>query len=434
MNPTGRDSVRGSTSTAGSIWSGRAAATLGSVATGLAYQPVLIVSGIAVARLLGVENRGELALLSLVPIVLSQLGGLGLPLALTYYVAARPESARQLLTCLRPVVVCQVASLLALHACLIWALFLGSSSVEVPYAAAVTLLVVPGVLAQQYGFAMLQGLQLYRAFNILRLTPAVLYALGAAVAYVAGWRDLLIVTVIWVLASVGAGVLTIVVAAARARERRRDSEVDRRKLLGFGLRGLLGYVSPVETFRLDQAVAGFLLSPQALGLYVVGAAFTNLPRFVAQSVGMVAYPAVASQPTRRLARREMLRFFVVGSLMATGLVAILAGLAPWMVPFFYGQEFEPAVRITQILLLGALFLSLRRLLADGLGGMGLPGINSVAELVGWVALAPCFLILVPRYGLDGIAWSVVISWGVSLIAVAIPAIAISRVKEQADGA
>jgi O-antigen/teichoic acid export membrane protein len=387
-----------------------------------------------VARLLGVDNRGELALLSLVPLVLSQLGGLGLPLALTYYVAARPESARQLLADLRPVVIWQVASLLALHACLLWALFAGSSGAEIPYAAAVTLLVVPGTLAQQYGLALLQGLQQYRAFNILRLTQTVLYSLGAVVAYVAGWRDLLVVTVIWVLSTVGAGVLTIVVATASARERTRDSQVDRRQMLGFGLRGLLGYVSPVENFRLDQAVAGFLLSPSALGIYVVGAAFTNLPRFVAQSVGMVAYPAVASQPTRRLARREMMRFFVVGSLMSAGVVAILEALAAWMVPFFYGQEFEPAVQITQILLLGSLFLSLRRLLTDGLRGMGLLGIGSVAELIGWVTLAPCFLVLVPLYGLEGIAWSVVIAWGVSLIAVAAPAIAISRVKEQADGA
>jgi len=330
-------------------------------------------------------------------------------------------------------VIWQVAGLLALHSCLLWALFSGSSQAEVPYAAAITLLVVPGTLAQQYGLAVLQGLQQYRAFNILRLSQAVIYSLGAVLAYSAGWHDLLIVTAIWVLSTVAAGALTLAVAVARTRELTRDSQVDLRQMLGFGLRGLLGYVSPVETFRIDQAVAGFLLSPSALGLYVVGAGFTNLPRFVAQSVGMVGYPVVASQPTRQLARREMMRFFVVGALMSAGLVAILEALAAWMVPFFYGQEFLPAVQITQILLLGALFLSLRRLLTDGLRGMNLPGIGSVAELIGWVTLAPCFILLVPRYGLDGIAWSVVISWGVSLIAVAVPAIATTRVKEQADG-
>ena len=407
---------------------------IGSVATGLAFQPILIVSGILVARLLGVENRGELALLSLVPLILSQLGGLGLPLALTYYVAARPESARKLLAGLRSVVIWQTAGMLVLHAGLLWVLFAGSSDAEIPYAAAVTLLVGPGILAQQYGCSILQGLQLYRSFNILRLAQAVLYALGATVAYVAGWRDLLIVTVIWVLSTVVAGALTMVVAAARVRECTRDSDVDRREILGFGLKGLLGYVSPVENFRLDQAVAGLMLSPSALGLYVVGTAFTNLPRFVAQSVGMVAYPAVASQPTPRLARREMVRFFVIGSLMSVGLVAILELLAAWMVPFFFGQEFEPAVQITQILLIGALFLSLRRLLTEGLRGMSLPGIGSVAELMGWVTVAPCFIVLVPRFGLAGVAWSVVISWGISLLAVAIPAITMSRVNEQADGA
>ena len=50
----------------------------------------------------------------------------------------------------------------------------------------------------------------------------------------------------------------------------------------------------METFRLDQAVVGLFLTPAALGLYVVGLAFANLPRFIAQSVGYIAYPRINS--------------------------------------------------------------------------------------------------------------------------------------------
>lgn len=60
-------------------------ATLGSVLTGAWGQIAVAVTGPVVARLLGVENRGELALLLLVPIAICQLGSLGLPQAISYF-------------------------------------------------------------------------------------------------------------------------------------------------------------------------------------------------------------------------------------------------------------------------------------------------------------------------------------------------------------
>ena len=56
----------------------------GSVLTGLVGQAFLIVSGVLAARILGVEDRGYLALLVLFPAVLAQIGSLGLPLAATF--------------------------------------------------------------------------------------------------------------------------------------------------------------------------------------------------------------------------------------------------------------------------------------------------------------------------------------------------------------
>lgn len=410
----------------------RASAIAGSVATGIVSQLALMVSGVLIARLLGVESRGQLALLALLPSVLSSVGSLGLPLALTHSIAGQPQTSRELARSARPFAVAQLLVLPLVHAALLWALFAHSASRDIPAAAAITLLVVPGVMAQQYGLAILQGQHRYRPFNILRLAPASLYALGAVVAFAAGWRDLFTITGIWVLSTAVSGVLTIAYGTRKLAKSGAPATESATDMLHFGLKGLLGYVSPVESFRLDQAVAGFLLSPAALGLYVVGAAFTNLPRFVAQSVGMVAYPVVASQPQRRAAAREALHFLIIGSLLAGGVVLILEILSSWLVPFFYGSEFEAAVSITRILLVGALFLSIRRLVSDGLRGMGRPGISSLAELVGWLFLAPCFYILVPRFGLEGVAWSVTISWGSSLAVVCIPVLGMLRLATGAE--
>ena len=72
---------------------------------------VLVASGILVARALGVEGRGQLAVIVLVPSVLSQLGTLGVPLALTYFIAKDPEGGSPLLRSLARLISSQVVIL-----------------------------------------------------------------------------------------------------------------------------------------------------------------------------------------------------------------------------------------------------------------------------------------------------------------------------------
>src|SRR5215471_425912 len=66
----------------------------GSIAVSLLTQLGLLVSGVAGARILGVLDRGRSALLLLFASVLPLLATLGVPLALTYWIARRPELMR----------------------------------------------------------------------------------------------------------------------------------------------------------------------------------------------------------------------------------------------------------------------------------------------------------------------------------------------------
>ncbi|MCH7579585.1 MAG: hypothetical protein IIB22_05025, partial [Chloroflexi bacterium] len=71
-------------------------ATVGSVATGLAGQTALLVSGPLLARMLGLDGRGYLAALVLWPALIAQLGSMGMPLAVTYFTAQRRISVRSI--------------------------------------------------------------------------------------------------------------------------------------------------------------------------------------------------------------------------------------------------------------------------------------------------------------------------------------------------
>jgi O-antigen/teichoic acid export membrane protein len=389
-------------------------ATLGSILTGLVAQATLIVSGVLAARLLGVEDRGYFALLTILPIVLARLGGLGLPIAATFYIARDQRQARAVVNSLAGPAALQAAALVLIQIAAVVLLFEDEPH-RVLLAGLLTVVTVPGLLAQQHGLAILQGQQRFRPFNLLRTLPAVLYSVGVAAMAAFDRDELPLITSIWVCAWAGVGLATLWIALRGLPSDEIGSPAPARSaMFSFGLRGLLGWASPVETLRVDQVVAGLFLSPAALGLYVVGLAFTNLPRFIATSIGMVAYPHVARTPDTVTARRAMWRFVGLTALLSVVLVAGLEALAGRLVPFFFGDEFKEAVSVTRILLIGALLVSVRRVLTDVARGAARPTAGSVAEVASWVVLAAALPVLVPAWGVEGVATAVVISSALSL--------------------
>lgn len=308
-------------------------ALAGSLLAGGAGQACLVVSGVLVARALGPEDRGYMALVVLVPSLLAIIGSLGLPLASTYFVAQSPENVRSIATKLIVPAVLQtvIGVVLTLGAFLT---VLSGEPVRVTSAALVATGLVPALLAQSYGLALLQGERRFRAFNVLRVTPVLLYSIGVLSAYLAGFHSLFQLTLIFISANVVAAGL-IVAVVLRGLVPRGDiapAEVPSlSQLTRFGLKGFFGSVSPVESFRLDQAAVALFLNPISLGFYVVAQSFVNLPRFIAESVGVIAYPSVAAGRDPRAARRSLWRHFALGAALALGVVTILEITLPSLV-------------------------------------------------------------------------------------------------------
>jgi len=386
----------------------------GSVLTGFVGQAVLIVSGVLAARILGVEDRGYLALLVLFPAVLAQIGSLGLPLAATFELSRdRSRWGEIVRTLMRPMVI-QSVTLVLLQAGILLAIFRGDPhAVEV--SALMSLCAIPAILGQSYGTSILQGQQRFLAFNVLRTLPAAAYMVAVVAIFATGDGNLQWVVAGWIVASIVSAVVTLWVAARPVglRRARRSAEA-LRSMLRFGVKGLLGWTSPVETFRLDQAVVGLFLTPAALGLYVVGLAFSNLPRFIAQSVGYIAYPRVAARRGEE-AWRELWQFFWLASGAAALVVLVLELGVEWLVPAFFGDDFSGAVVLTRILLIGALFLSARRVLTDGAQGLGRPGLGTIAEVSSWVFLLPALGIFAPLWGARGVAVALAVSSALSFL-------------------
>lgn len=388
-------------------------AVAGSLASGVIGQCMLLVSGVVVARTLGPTDRGYLALLVLLPAVLQHVGTLGLPLATTYFIARNESDEAAVRRNLLAPVVAQAVVLVLLQGALLY-LLLDDQPDRVRDAAIVSLALLPGAIADLYGKALLQGQGRYRAFNILRNATIAFYLLALGVVWIAGEAEIVGITVAWVCANLLSGAVTMVVALrGRPAAAPGGTGPPLRRMLRFGLVGLLGSLSPVATFRLDQMVVGLFLSAEALGLYVAGLAFTNLPIVISRGVAMIALPEVArATPGQRRAATR--RFVWLATALSGAIVAVLILAAGELVPLLFGSDFEEAVTLTRILLIGAVFTGARRVLTDSVSGSGRPGLGSAVELVSWIVLVPLVLILTPIWEAEGVAAALTISSAISL--------------------
>jgi O-antigen/teichoic acid export membrane protein len=403
----------------------------GSMATAVMSQLLLVASGVVVARALGPENRGVLALVFVLSALVTQVGSLGIPVSVTYWIAAEGMSPRVLLRGLRRVRSLQSAAVLAVHAVLIVVVLEPRSPSGFLWVGFLSLAATAAGLSKMYGLAVLQGLRRFGAFNSLRILSPTLYVVGVVGLWAVGRASLTSIALVIICAPVIAAGATWLVVLRRAPPARPPNEVATRRVVSFGLRSLAGSAPPVETFRLDQLLVGLVLAPVALGYYIIAQAFTNLTRFIGQSIGMVTYPRVAAADERSQLR--IIRHHVVlGVTVSGGLTLALILAVPSLLPFFFGAEFGPAGTTAQILLVATFFASVRRILVDGTRGSGWPMWGASAELLTLLSLPAAVVVTSYTESLAAVALVLAGANLLGLLAVAPALLGVRHQREVSD--
>ncbi len=399
----------------------------------LVTQACLLLSGVAGARILGVLDRGRAALLLLFATVLPLLGTLGTPLAVTYWIARGKGSGIRVLRTIRGVITLQVLGLLVVHA-LVLVIVFSSAPGNVQVAAAISLLATPAIVAFFYALAVLQGTQDFRTLNLCMLIFPPLNAGVLVVMLLAGVRALWLVTAVWVAGYLFSASISVLAARrslrrAAAAEEGAESVPEVGEMIRFGLKALLGSMSPLTGFQLDQAIVGLFISQVALGIYVVAVAFTNLPRFVAQAVGLVAYPHVAADGSERSQLRDILKFTALAITCCGAIIAATELALPFLVPLLFGKAFSSAVAVGRILLISTFLFCVTRVLSDCSRGAGQPVLGTMAEIASLTTLFP-FVAMLSSSGAKGVAAALALSAACGVLTIVI-GLAVPRLRRAA---
>jgi O-antigen/teichoic acid export membrane protein len=383
-----------------------------------AIQLANLASGILTARLLLPEGRGQLAAIMLWPGLIAAVGGLSLNTAAAY-AAARDD--------VRPGAI--FATVTALAATLAVALVLiGLGAIPFAYAgqapivfslAALALAFIPLNLFGLSWMAILQGRLAMGAFNVLRALMPLGYVAFILVALAAGRADL----TGFVLAFLAANTL-VAVGAVGALARAgcvgvSASRAVAAELLRYAASSHLGYAITVLAQRLDQALIALFLPAQDLGLYVVALASGGAAMLIGGTMELVAFPKSAAERDEA-GRAAVVARYVRATIALAALAAIvLIPLLPWLIELLFGRAFAPAAEPARILALAALPGSAKAVLNAGLRGAGRPFDVARTESVVLVALGISMVVLLPRAGVSGAAWAVVIAQAAGALAAAV---------------
>lgn len=178
--------------------------------------------------------------------------------------------------------------------------------------------------------------------------------------------------------------------------------------------GMKIYASSIFTFfnyKQDRFLLNYYLSPIDVGVYKVGANLGEKLWMVSQSVSIVIFPKIASLKDDEGQRRWMTPFISRHIFTGTAIVAMLLfWITPFLIQFLYGEEFAETAVVLRIILPGVVFLTLSRIVTNDIAGRGRPGINMV--LAGFSVLVNLVanVLLIPRLGVYGAAWASTLSY------------------------
>jgi O-antigen/teichoic acid export membrane protein len=378
-----------------------ASAALTTFATRLVVAALSFGSILVIARSLGPEGRGDVALLTAIATLSSQLAVLGVDEANVNLAGTDPRRRAALAT--NSVVLALVFGGLAIGVLLpLFAVFPGLGGETEESLRLVALAAIPGLILQTYLTFLIRGQFGFGITNVAWLaSPAITFFGNVALAST-GALSVRTAFTLWVVAHLATIVLLAWYVARRAAGFGRPDRALARRSLGFGLRSHVGRVMMSGNYRADQWFVGAISGSRELGLYSIAVAGAEILFYVPTVLVLVQRPFLvrADRPdARRLAAKGFRTALVVTLPLVVGGVVF----APFLTVAIFGADFEGAVDDLQILLIGVFGLLALQQLGNALTAQGRPGLWASAAAVTFAAMVILDIVLIPPFGGEGAA-------------------------------
>jgi O-antigen/teichoic acid export membrane protein len=358
-------------------------------------------SVLLLARALAPAERGTIAFVTVISLLLGRLTGVGMAEATNVLAAQRPGRRATLLA---NVLLVSAVGALAGAAVVCGVLIAFPRSRPAGVGGLEMAVIVAGALvtSTSYGAAsFLQGCSRFRDVARLLVVGPWLYALLLALTWVTWRLDVDHAAVAWAVAQ-GVPALLACVASARGSGIGRPDRLLLTESIRFGARAWVGSLSHLFNARTDQVLIALLSSEGTLGVYAVAVNASEVLFYLPAAAAVTLVPAVARSTGAGSVERT-LRVFRAVTVVTAASVMAAALMGPVLLPIVFGRAYGPAVEPFLWLLPGAVGFGSSTVFSGALLASGAPGLSSLGPVISLVVGTALDVVLIPRFGASGAA-------------------------------
>lgn len=364
-------------------------------------------TGILSARALQPAGRGELAAMILWYVFLASTFTFGVPSALTFQLRKNPERRSEILgtAILLGTLTASLAMLIGFIGMPHW---LAQYDHRVIFFARLFLLNTPISALFLIGRAALESDDDFTSSNLSLIGPPLLTVIILATLWITHRMNPVTAAWAYVPAGLPSFFLMLHQLHVRFRVRFRNLLQNAKLLMSYGIRSYGIDLCGTMALYVDQALVIRILKPEMMGTYVVALSLSRMLNALHTAVVMVLFPkAVSATPAEVVEMTGRATRLTTFFTAVCGLGIVLIG--PQLLSLFYGHEYRSASSILRILVIEVVLSGATLVLSQAFMALSRPGIVTILHVIGLSLTIPLMLILVPRYGTTGAAWSLLLS-------------------------
>jgi O-antigen/teichoic acid export membrane protein len=376
-----------------------------------------LLSGVIVARWLGPAGVGVIAALAVITALAINLGGLGLPSAITFLVARDPRGAKPIF--FNAIIFGLSSGSITAVVIVVTATFRPGLLGDIPtHLLAIAAIALPFQMLFYFSLAIYLGLEKIRAYNLADLSLQAIIVVNAAVTLFLLGLDITQLVTFGTAANIIAAIVVVALLARSLRHAGGKWTADggsMREMLRYGLRFLVAIIAGTVILRGDLLIVNYFRGSGEAGVYAVSTQAATLLQMMPAVVSMILFPRTASKQdssgelTCRVTRHAAVIMFAV---------CLAAAPLSFLLPLFYGPAFAAVPAQFLIMLPGVYLLGIETIQVQHFTGLGLPRIVPVFWLGTMLISIALNIWLVPQFGAMAAAAVSSVSYAVIFVMVA----------------
>ncbi|MET0859181.1 MAG: polysaccharide biosynthesis C-terminal domain-containing protein, partial [Telluria sp.] len=261
----------------------------------------------------------------------------------------------------------------------------------------------PLMLLAAWSSSLIQGHRDYQAYNKTLLIQPFVFCAAVIALYAADAVSVLAVMSCYIL-SQGSLWLASEAKIRQFRAAAASTSYNFVDAIKYGVRAHISNVITFLNYRIALYLVSYMLGAAATGKYAVSIQLAEVLWLISSAAATIVFPESAAHSRVPAELHKMIRRIArtVFQVTLAG-ASVAAALAPFAIPWIFGDAYQGSVVPFLILLPGIVVWSYMSVMANSLAGMGYQKINIQGALVCLTINAAGCVVAIPRMGANGAA-------------------------------